>query len=93
MLTPDKSRDSRLMTLLVQIASWASGAMAVAVLAVALWPKAAAPISPSAEPSAIQGTRQEVTTPAEPEIEILDVPARKPYRQLEKPPPQEPIAH
>jgi hypothetical protein len=93
MQTPDKSWDSRVMTLLVQLASWASGAMAVAVLAVALWPKAVAPVLPSPDPSAIQGAQQKVTTPAEPEIEILDVPAPKPYRQLEKPPPQEPIAY
>jgi hypothetical protein len=93
MLAPDKGGDSRLMTMLVQLASWASGATAVAVLALALWPKASVPLLSSPESPATQGAWQDVTTPAEPEIQILDKPAPKPYRQLEKPPPQAPIAY
>ena len=88
MRTPDKSQNSRIMTLLVLAASWVSGAVAVAVVAVALWPKAAGPVLPSSGSPAMQGVQSEITTPAEPEIELLDVPAPKPFLQLEKLPPQ-----
>lgn len=81
------------MTLLVQIASWVSGAIAIVVLALAMWPKSVAPVLPSAEQSAIPGARLEIVTPSEPVIEILDPRVEKPIRKIEMPTKPEPIGY
>lgn len=80
------TQDSHLMTLLVQFGASISGAMAVAVLAVGLWPKAGAPIPPSAAQQIdVQSAEVVVATPYVPEYGVLEIEVQKPPAKREIP--------
>lgn len=67
-----KASDSRLMTVLVQVSGGISGAIAIAAVAIAMWPKVDTPVLPSIEPTITQEMQVAVATPFAPANSLPD---------------------